>query len=180
MSDESRAPGERQDDRDHSGRDVPSVVVHDRARLSVVWLIPLIAAVVALYLAYSAWIETGPTITITFESAEGLVAGQTKLKYKRVDVGLVEKLGIDLETLRLRPYVAEGRVRRLLHHLAQLPGQNQVLLAVHARCLDKQDFAPGRRCRQPRSHPDLPLPFGDLQEERRRTQQILYYGVAGC
>ena len=92
MSDESRAPGERQDDRDRSGRDVPSVVVHDRARLSVVWLIPLIAAVVALYLAYSAWMETGPTITITFESAEGLVAGQTKLKYKRVDVGLVESV----------------------------------------------------------------------------------------
>jgi paraquat-inducible protein B len=95
MSDENRPPSGGQDDpdhSDHSGSHVPNVVVHDRARLSIVWLIPLIAAVVGIYLAYSAWMETGPTITITFESAEGLAAGQTKLKYKRVDVGLVESV----------------------------------------------------------------------------------------
>ena len=86
MSDDPAAPD------GHRVSAVPRVIVHDRARLSIVWFVPLIAAVVALYLAYSAWMETGPTITITFESAEGLEAGQTKLKYKRVDVGLVESV----------------------------------------------------------------------------------------
>jgi hypothetical protein len=33
--------------------------------------------------------EKGPTITVTFTSAEGLEAGKTKLKYKDVDVGQV-------------------------------------------------------------------------------------------
>ncbi|MFP6655188.1 MAG: MlaD family protein [Myxococcota bacterium] len=74
--------------RDDGG--VPSVIVHQRARLSIVWFLPVLAAVVGLYLAYTAWKEKGPTITITFESAEGLEAGQTKLKYKQVEVGLVE------------------------------------------------------------------------------------------
>ncbi len=98
MSDETRAHGGGRFDPDGSehskgsGGSVPGVVVHDRARFSIVWLVPLVAALVGLYLAYSAWMETGPTITITFESAEGLAAGQTKLKYKRVDVGLVESV----------------------------------------------------------------------------------------
>jgi len=104
MSEEGNGQGGREpepDDPGHSGHSnhsnggssrVPGVVVHDRARLSIVWLIPLIAAVVGLYLAYTAWMETGPTITITFESAEGLEAGQTKLKYKRVDIGEVKSV----------------------------------------------------------------------------------------
>lgn len=98
MSDEPGAPGGRQDDQDNV---VPSVVVHDHARLSIVWLIPLIAAVIGLYLAYSAWMETGATITITFESAEGLEAGKTKLKYKRVDVGLVESVRLTSDLSRV-------------------------------------------------------------------------------
>lgn len=84
MSDDPALPGARQDEK------APSVVVHDRARLSSVWFVPLIAALVGLYLASTAWLEKGPQISITFESAEGLIAGQTKLKYKRVDVGVVD------------------------------------------------------------------------------------------
>lgn len=86
MSDEPTGAPVREDD------GVPTVVVHDRARVSIVWFLPLLAAVVGLYLAYTAWVEKGPTITITFESAEGLEAGQTKLKYKQVEVGLVESV----------------------------------------------------------------------------------------
>ena len=70
----------------------PQALVLDRARLSVVWLIPLVAAIVGIYLAYWAWMEQGPTITITFESAEGLEAGKTKLKYKQVEIGMVESV----------------------------------------------------------------------------------------
>jgi paraquat-inducible protein B len=69
--------------------DVPQAIVRTRAGLSIVWLIPIIAAAVGLYLAYSAWSEQGPSITIVFDSAEGLEAGKTKLKYKDVDVGIV-------------------------------------------------------------------------------------------
>lgn len=74
---------------------LPDALVRARAMPSIVWLIPLVAAFVGLYLAYWAWTQTGPTITIRFESAEGLEAGRTMLKYKDVKVGLVESVRLD-------------------------------------------------------------------------------------
>ncbi len=74
---------------------VPDALVRARALPSIVWLIPLVAAFVGLYLAYWAWTQTGPTITIRFESAEGLEAGRTVLKYKEVKVGQVDAVSLD-------------------------------------------------------------------------------------
>ncbi|MFO0690953.1 MAG: MlaD family protein [Myxococcota bacterium] len=76
---------------------MPDALVRARAMPSIVWLIPLVAAFVGLYLAYWAWTQTGPTITIRFESAEGLEAGRTMLKYKDVKVGQVESVRLDEE-----------------------------------------------------------------------------------
>ena len=56
---------------------------------SMVWLVPVVAALIGGWLVYKALSEKGPTITITFETAEGLEAGKTKIKYKDVDVGQV-------------------------------------------------------------------------------------------
>lgn len=74
---------------------LPDALVRSRAMPSIVWLIPLVAAFVGLYLAYWAWTQTGPTITIRFESAEGLEAGRTMLKHKDVKVGQVESVRLD-------------------------------------------------------------------------------------
>ena len=97
------------------GDATPEAVVLDRARLSIVWFIPLVAAVVGIYLAYWAWMEKGPTITITFESAEGLEAGKTKLKYKKVDIGLVESVELtdDLSHVEVTATMATGLSRHL-------------------------------------------------------------------
>ena len=46
--------------------------------ISLVWIIPIVAAVVAGWLVYTTLSEKGPTVTITFKTAEGLEAGQTK------------------------------------------------------------------------------------------------------
>lgn len=61
---------------------------------SIVWLIPLVAGLIALFLAFDAWRRQGPTITITFDTAEGLEAGQTKVRYLDVEVGTVERVAI--------------------------------------------------------------------------------------
>ena len=63
----------------------------DRRRISLVWLIPLVALLAALWLGYRAYIQQGPLITIRFETAEGLEAGKTRLRHKDVDVGVVEQ-----------------------------------------------------------------------------------------
>lgn len=61
----------------------------------LVWLVPLIAALVGLGLAVRSYMSAGPEITISFHTAEGLVAGQTEVKYKEVVVGRVTAIELD-------------------------------------------------------------------------------------
>ncbi len=60
-----------------------------RGRFSPIWLIPVITLLVGGYLAWNTLSKRGPTITITFEGGEGLQAGQSHIKHKDVDLGLV-------------------------------------------------------------------------------------------
>jgi paraquat-inducible protein B len=55
----------------------------------VVWVIPVLAAVVAVGIAIQRIASEGPTITIVFKAAEGLEAGKTFVKYKDVNIGQV-------------------------------------------------------------------------------------------
>jgi len=64
-------------------------------RISIVWLVPLLALAVGSWLVYKAISEKGPTITITFKSAAGLEAGKTKIKYKDVELGQVVSIELD-------------------------------------------------------------------------------------
>jgi len=71
--------------------DLPDAVAAPRSgrSLQLVWLIPLVAALIGGWLAVKAILEKGPTITLSFATAEGLETGKTKIKYKDVDIGLV-------------------------------------------------------------------------------------------
>jgi paraquat-inducible protein B len=75
-------------------RDVPEARPVSRGRRSVqlVWILPLVAAVIGGFLAVRAVLSHGPTITIRFNSAEGIEAGRTHIKYKSVDVGIVKSV----------------------------------------------------------------------------------------
>lgn len=115
MSVEEQA-GEEGDDR--AALDAPpEAVVRQRARPGIVWLIPLVAAFVGVYLAYWAWSERGPAVWLYFNSADGLVAGQTRLKYKEVDVGLVEAVELEDDLSRVR--VTARVVNELTPYLTQ-------------------------------------------------------------
>src|ERR1017187_487569 len=78
-------------DNDRSLPQVPEaqIVTRKRARLSFVWIIPLMAAAVGAWVAVTRILSEGPKITIVFRSAEGLEAGKTKIRYNGVDVGTV-------------------------------------------------------------------------------------------
>lgn len=60
-----------------------------RARFSPIWIIPVVAALVAIGIAVQRVLSEGPTITIVFKSAEGIEAGKTFVKYKDVNIGQV-------------------------------------------------------------------------------------------
>jgi paraquat-inducible protein B len=72
--------------------EVPEAVVRPPRRFGLVWLIPLLALLVGLWLVAKAIHEAGPTIIITFKSAEGLEAGKTHIKYKDVVIGKVKSI----------------------------------------------------------------------------------------
>jgi paraquat-inducible protein B len=65
-----------------------------RPRFSVVWIIPIVAALIAAYLGYRTITERGPLLTITFSTADGLSVGQTELEYKSLALGTVESLAM--------------------------------------------------------------------------------------
>jgi paraquat-inducible protein B len=73
---------------------LPEATVEKPSGISIVWIIPLVAALVGGWLAYKTISEKGPTITITFEDAAGLEAGKTKVKFKSITVGQVEKVAV--------------------------------------------------------------------------------------
>ena len=74
--------------------ELPEVAVTSREGFSIVWIIPLVAALLGGWLAYKTISEAGPSITITFNNGEGLEAGKTKVKYKSVEIGTVETVRI--------------------------------------------------------------------------------------
>ncbi len=60
-----------------------------RTHLSLVWVIPIVAALAGAWIAVTRVLGQGPTITITFHSAEGLEAGKTTIQYNGVEVGTI-------------------------------------------------------------------------------------------
>src|SRR5215813_7218415 len=74
--------------------DIPqaTVIPPRRRRISVVWVIPIFAAVVGIGIAIQRIISEGPTITILFKSAGGVEAGKTFIKYKDVNIGQVTEV----------------------------------------------------------------------------------------
>ena len=58
----------------------PEVAVSTRRRLSLLWLLPLVAALIAGWLGWR-WLEDrGPQIVITFQSGDGLAAPDATLR----------------------------------------------------------------------------------------------------
>jgi paraquat-inducible protein B len=80
----------------HSPEAIPLATLAPRWQWSplVIWLIPLIAALVGGWIVLQAVLERGETITISLKSAEGLQAGKTKIKYKDVDIGDVKNIAL--------------------------------------------------------------------------------------
>ncbi|WP_027803618.1 PqiB family protein [Paraburkholderia dilworthii] len=70
------------------------VVTRSRWRLSLIWLVPLVAALIGVSMVIHAWLSAGPEITILFKTAAGLEAGKTTVKYKDVTVGTVSTVAL--------------------------------------------------------------------------------------
>lgn len=74
--------------------DLPEAKVRAPSRYSLVWLVPLIAAGLAIYLGWATLAARGPLITITFPDGRGLTAGETKIEHKGIAIGTVETVSL--------------------------------------------------------------------------------------
>lgn len=72
-------------------------------RASIVWLVPLAALVVSLWVAWESYSDRGPLIEIVFNEATGIRSGETELRFRDVQVGIVEDVGFSdsLDTVRV-------------------------------------------------------------------------------
>ena len=69
---------------------LPKAKVRKSGRyFSIVWTVPVIAAILAAYLVYGHLQQSGPKITISFKDGSGLRTGQTPIKYRGVQIGEV-------------------------------------------------------------------------------------------
>ncbi|MGC3025761.1 intermembrane transport protein PqiB [Burkholderia sp. DN3021] len=73
---------------------LPQPEIRPRSRWipSLVWIVPLVCALIGLSLVIRTVAATGPTISVTFANAEGLEAGKTKVRYKDVEIGSVQTI----------------------------------------------------------------------------------------
>lgn len=70
----------------------PTPRIKKKSGPSLVWLIPLVTALVGGWLIFKTLSEKGPEITITFKTAEGIEAGKTRIKYKEIEIGVVDSV----------------------------------------------------------------------------------------
>src|SRR3954451_13960873 len=79
----------------------PQAITRRSHRLSAIWLIPLLAVAIAGWLVWDTISKEGPTIEVSFDSAEGLQAGKSPLKFKDIEFGMVKSLRLSPDNTRV-------------------------------------------------------------------------------
>lgn len=73
---------------------VPAPKLSRFPRIPLIWIVPGLAAAIAVWMLQREWRHHGREITIEFADGTGLEPGQTKLEYKGVIVGRVEDVAL--------------------------------------------------------------------------------------
>ncbi len=79
----------------------PAAHLTRRRRLSPIWIIPAVTLAVAVWLAWTTLASRGPLITITFQTAEGLIAGQSQIRFKNIPFGTVQRITLSPDLRRV-------------------------------------------------------------------------------
>lgn len=95
----------------------PTTIEIDKpSRVSSIWIIPVLALIIGVWLGVKELNNRGPNIEITFLNASGVTVEKTKIKYKDVDIGQVTglRLSDDLEKV----YVSAEMSKDIAPHLS--------------------------------------------------------------
>jgi paraquat-inducible protein B len=73
----------------------PKPVLHKPNVMSPIWLLPIVAVVLGLYLMYQSITQAGIEIRVHFDNANGIVEGKTLIKYQGLNIGKVKQIALD-------------------------------------------------------------------------------------
>ena len=100
--------------------DLPQAVVAPRRpsrslrNIPLIWIIPAIAALIGVWLALDAIGDFGRSITIRFDTAEGLESGKTLIRYKDVNIGEVKTVTLSKDRKHV---LVTARIDKTAHEL---------------------------------------------------------------
>ncbi|STW83344.1 Paraquat-inducible protein B [Klebsiella pneumoniae] len=75
--------------------------IKTKRRISPFWLLPVIALLIAAWLIWTSFDDRGSTITIDFQSANGIVPGRTPIRYQGVEVGTVQDISLSKDLSKI-------------------------------------------------------------------------------
>lgn len=84
--------------------DEPKIIVSKQRKLPAVWIVPIIALLLGVWMVLNHYFTRGSEISITFPTAEGIEKGKTKIKALSVDIGVVQdvKLNKNLKSVEIK------------------------------------------------------------------------------
>ena len=85
-------------------RDLPQAKIKRQSQVSIIWIVPLVAAIIGGWLVFKYVRQLGPVISIQFSDGNEIEANQTTLKYRGVRVGdvLAVKLSHDAQHVEVQ------------------------------------------------------------------------------
>lgn len=75
--------------------------------ISAIWIIPIVTAIVGLWIIYSHFADRGTSFTLLARDANGIVAGKTVIKNRSVDVGIIDEVTLSND---YKQVVIKGRI----------------------------------------------------------------------
>lgn len=90
--------------------------VKPRRKVPVIWLVPIVAAMLGIWMVVYTYMTEGPEISITFNTADGIQPGKTKIKALSIELGVVESVEM---TTDLNRVVVKAKMERFAIPLLQ-------------------------------------------------------------
>lgn len=96
-------------DNQQLNNNLAKAVVKKKHKISLVWIIPLLAFIITVILIWNNTLNVGPSIKIIMTDAEGMEAGKTLVKFRSVVVGTVTEINLSKDlsktvlTVRMKP-----------------------------------------------------------------------------
>lgn len=94
------------------------VIVVEKEGFSKIWIVPIVALLVGIWLGYQQYLNRPVTVFVNFASGDGIVVGKTEVKFEGIKVGTIKDMvvqddmtGVKAELemdYRVQHYLVEG------------------------------------------------------------------------